>query len=229
MLDSSSALIKAITAGLESVGIRGTSADAINALAGSPLPDYFRVLSGGRDASKDPSYDPFVAAFRDAYNLESVPAFGDVYAGLAALRRAVPAQVPFAIATTKPTARAEHEVRAAGLGGFFAHVQGTDVGMSPKPAPDVILAAARALGKDPRRCVYFGDTERDVAAAKSGGLAAAVSVLYPLSPLSHALPVKGVGAAQNNSWGADVSVSGVASLAAYAPLLLARIASVAGG
>ena len=60
----------------------------------------------------------------------------------------------------------------------FAHVQGTDEGIRPKPAPDVILAA---LEKAERRdggggggdgggaVFYVGDTERDVLAARAAG------------------------------------------------------------
>ena len=61
----------------------------------------------------------------------------------------------------------------------FAHVQGTDEGIRPKPAPDVILAALEKAqmrdgggggGGDGGGAVFYvGDTERDVLAARAAG------------------------------------------------------------
>jgi phosphoglycolate phosphatase len=81
------------------------------------------------------------------------------------------------VATTKPTDRATEQLRANALLPRFHHVQGTDVGMEPKPHPDVIMHACRALEVDPRHVVMVGDTLRDVMAAKAAG-AFSVAIAY---------------------------------------------------
>lgn len=40
-----------------------------------------------------------------------------------------------------------------------------------KPKPKLLLDAARALGVDPERCVYVGDKDSDVQAARNAGAA----------------------------------------------------------
>lgn len=71
------------------------------------------------------------------------------------------------------------QLETIGLARYFDHIQGTDeeFGMKPKPAPDVILAACKAVGANPYRCVYVGDTQRDVQAANAASLLP-ISVRY---------------------------------------------------
>ena len=45
--------------------------------------------------------------------------------------------------------------------------------MQHKPAPDVVLAASRAIGVAPEDCFMVGDTERDVGAARAANMGAA--------------------------------------------------------
>jgi HAD superfamily hydrolase (TIGR01549 family) len=40
-----------------------------------------------------------------------------------------------------------------------------------KPSPDALLLASHKLGIDPSRCIYVGDDENDVRAARSAGFA----------------------------------------------------------
>ena len=122
LLDSSVALLAAISAACVAVGVSpAPTPAAIHRLAGSPLKHYFTTLTGRE--SSDPAYKKFVDKFKAAYDLEIVPAFSDVAAGLAAIRAAAPKTLKFAIATTKPSATAVYELQAAGILGFFDHVQ----------------------------------------------------------------------------------------------------------
>jgi phosphoglycolate phosphatase len=50
-----------------------------------------------------------------------------------------------------------------------------DTTAQPKPHPAPLLHAAAQLGLDPGSCVYVGDAERDVAAARAAGMAALVA------------------------------------------------------
>ena len=51
-----------------------------------------------------------------------------------------------------------------------------------KPHPAPLLHAARALGLDAASCVYVGDAQRDVAAARAAGMAALVASYGYISP-----------------------------------------------
>ena len=52
---------------------------------------------------------------------------------------------------------------------FFATVSGADV-QRGKPAPDIFLKAANALGVDPRQCLVFEDAPAGIAAAQAAGM-----------------------------------------------------------
>ena len=54
-------------------------------------------------------------------------------------------------------------------GAFAAEVTGDDVERG-KPAPDIYLAAARALGVDPAACVALEDAPKGIASAKAAGM-----------------------------------------------------------
>lgn len=72
-------------------------------------------------------------------------------------------------ATTKGTPTTRAVLDKFGLLGFFDHVQGTD-GIPCKPAPDVILAALRALSADPADCLFVGDSPADMEAGRRAGV-----------------------------------------------------------
>ncbi len=98
--------------------------------------------------------------------LPAMPGAADLLAALAA------AALPRALATNSSTAAAHHKLGRAGLARFFdaAHVLGHDRVARPKPAPDLFLAAAAALGADPARCLAFEDSDAGVTAALSAGM-----------------------------------------------------------
>jgi len=81
--------------------------------------------------------------------------------------------MPMAVATNSRTQSARDDLTRAGIIGHFgeALVFGRDAVPRPKPAPDMFLAAARALGAAPDRAVVFEDSETGVAAAVAAGIA----------------------------------------------------------
>jgi len=83
---------------------------------------------------------------------------------LAALRAA---RLPLALVTNTPGPLARAILERAGLG-VDAVVGGTDV-PNAKPAPDIVLAAARRLGVAPVESVLVGDTSFDREAARAAG------------------------------------------------------------
>jgi HAD superfamily hydrolase (TIGR01509 family) len=83
------------------------------------------------------------------------------------------AQIPLraACASNSDHAYVETVLRRTGLVRFFgARVFCADRVARPKPAPDVYLAAARALGVAPARCVVVEDSVTGVTAATAAGM-----------------------------------------------------------
>jgi HAD superfamily hydrolase (TIGR01549 family) len=87
-----------------------------------------------------------------------------------AVARAFHGRVPLAVAssgTRRPVLSALRAVRIAGL--FHPIVTAEDV-RNGKPAPDVFLAAAEALGVRPADCVVYEDTDGGIRAAVAAGM-----------------------------------------------------------
>jgi len=76
---------------------------------------------------------------------------------------------PCAVATSTHTTKAEYKLAAANLRGFFRVVIGGDQVVQGKPAPDIYLRAAAALGVPATECGVFEDSEPGVRAAHAAG------------------------------------------------------------
>lgn len=79
------------------------------------------------------------------------------------------------IVTNKPAAYTEPLLEAIGLATRAGVVVSGDTLAERKPHPRPLLYAAERLGIDPRECVYVGDAERDVLAARAAGMRAVVA------------------------------------------------------
>ncbi|WP_028453795.1 HAD family hydrolase [Chitinilyticum aquatile] len=76
---------------------------------------------------------------------------------------------PCAVATSTRRPIAEHHLQAAGLWPYFeATVCGNEV-THPKPAPEIYLKAAAALGVAPQECLAFEDSNFGAQAAHAAG------------------------------------------------------------
>jgi HAD superfamily hydrolase (TIGR01509 family) len=120
-------------------------------------------LSDGRDEAIDARCG---AIFADL-NRDPRP----LPAAISLLNRLEVAAIPWAIATSS-----RRDQVAASVGALRrAHppliVDGTHVAHA-KPAPDLLLLAARELGADPTRCWYVGDATWDMLAAVAAGMPA---------------------------------------------------------
>jgi beta-phosphoglucomutase len=77
---------------------------------------------------------------------------------------------PMAVATNAEPANLDFVLEAAQLGPYIrVRVNGYEV-EHPKPAPDIYLKAAAALGVDPAHCVVFEDSHSGVAAGLAAGM-----------------------------------------------------------
>lgn len=101
-----------------------------------------------------------------------------VYDGVAEMLRGLrSAGIPLGVVTGKGRAAWEATERELDLGPFQGVVTDDDA-EHPEPHPGGLLAAAAALGADPARTVYLGDSRGDVLAARAAGMPAAVA-LWP--------------------------------------------------
>ncbi len=71
----------------------------------------------------------------------------------------------------------------------------------PKPAPDTLLMACAAMNCRPEQCIYVGDAERDVEAAKAAGMKAVVALFGYLAETD-----------KPHEWGADAFINTPAAL-----------------
>lgn len=78
--------------------------------------------------------------------------------------------VALAVATAAPPENRRLVLDGLGLTPRFAHVIGAEHAPRGKPAPDIYLAAARALDLPPAACVAFEDAKNGVLSAVAAGM-----------------------------------------------------------
>ncbi len=88
----------------------------------------------------------------------------EVLAALAARK------IPAAVATSTRTERARYKLDANHITHHIAHIIGGDQVEKSKPAPDIFLRAAAALGVAPARCLALEDSKNGVHAALAAGM-----------------------------------------------------------
>lgn len=91
------------------------------------------------------------------------------YPGIVAVLDQLHGQLPMAVFTGASARAAQILLGAVGLLHRFEAVVGGDQVARPKPYPDGILAACRALGLPSRDCAYVGDASVDLQAASASG------------------------------------------------------------
>ncbi len=79
------------------------------------------------------------------------------------------------IVTNKPAWLTEPLLTQLGLRGQFACVISGDSLSERKPHPLPLLQAAKLAGAEPQACVYLGDAQRDVQAARAAGMRSVVA------------------------------------------------------
>lgn len=95
-----------------------------------------------------------------------------VLPGAVAAVRRMHAQWPVALASSSPRVLIDAAVAELGLAEVFSATLSTEeLGGAGKPAPDVYLAACRALGVAPAQAVAVEDAHNGILAAKAAGMA----------------------------------------------------------
>lgn len=121
-------------------------------------------------AAEQARIEEHLAAFRVHYYAKPLGSSA-LYPGIGELldeleRRAV----PMGILTNKPEEPALKVVGALMGEVPFREVRGAREGVPPKPDPTALLEVAEVVGAPPEGCLYLGDTEVDVQAARAAGM-----------------------------------------------------------
>jgi beta-phosphoglucomutase family hydrolase len=143
------------------------------ALLGRPVPpEELARLSEQKESHYRALYAPHLAPLRGAREL---------------LVRLRDAGLGLAVASAGPRPNRAFVLDGLQLRPFFSHVVGAEDVTRGKPAPDLFLAAARALGVEPAACVVFEDAVHGIHAARTAGMiAVGVTTLTPAEVLREA-------------------------------------------
>lgn len=117
----------------------------------------------------DPDFETYMAQFNAYYPLHCND-HTTVYPGLMpVLQQFKQSGRQMAVISNKPDYGVKELNRL-----YFADLMSAAIGESPgirrKPAPDTVLQAISAMGADPSRCVYIGDSDVDIETARNAGL-----------------------------------------------------------
>ena len=148
-------------------------AETFEAVLGRKLPDEEARRLGERKE----------ALYRQLYapELRLVPGAREL------LQRLRAAGVRTALATAAPPTNRDFALDGLGIRGLFDAVVGEESVRRGKPAPDLYLAAARALATDSASCIAFEDAANGVRAARAAGMhVAAVTTTTPAEALREA-------------------------------------------
>ncbi len=114
--------------------------------------------------------DSMIGEFLDIYRQE-LARHGKPFDGIEALLHAIEASGSrWGIVTNKPESLARQLLPLLGWEQRCAALVGGDTLPVRKPDPEPLLHAARQVGVDAGRCVYVGDDERDIVAARAAGM-----------------------------------------------------------
>ena len=124
------------------------------------------------DAAREARVAPFLAYYAEAVAHHSTP-----FAGIEDVLGAIEAAgARWGIVTNKPLYLARGVVESMGWTERCAVLLGGDSLPRKKPEPDQLLLACDLVGVPAARCVYVGDDERDIVAARRAGMAAVAAL-----------------------------------------------------
>ena len=179
LVDSSKAIVNAVKAVLDPRG-HFYDGENIAKIIGMPLEEMFRVLVQGLSKEEVWRYVREYRRHYSTYHLESTT----VHLGVASLLRKLKEQdLKLGLVTTKYRKFTLEVLAHFNLIGLFdTVVTGYDV-KRHKPAPDIVLEAARRLGVDSSNCAVVGDSPMDIEAGRRAGALTIAVLTGPYSRL----------------------------------------------
>ncbi|MDD5242340.1 MAG: HAD-IA family hydrolase [Sulfuricella sp.] len=99
-----------------------------------------------------------------------------LFPGMAELLEALEEKgIAWGVVTNKPARFTNPLMEQLRLIGRAASIISGDTCAHPKPHPEPLLCASREIGADPANCLYVGDAERDIEAARAAGMVALIA------------------------------------------------------
>lgn len=177
LVDSHREICLSLELALQDLGLDLGMARVEQLVNGTPLEviwqEVLRVDLAGERPYDVAKYQRFAAAYRLHYMRDlghATAIFPEVYETLQRLHAHVP-RGQCAVVSNKSSASVAPLLQRFGIAPFFDLALGCGGTSTPaKPAPDLLLEAARLLGHAPSRCAMIGDTTFDVEAGKRAGM-----------------------------------------------------------
>ena len=168
LLDTAPEIVSAMDRTLEELGLPRLPAREIEKMIGKGVPKLVeRALArvGAHGVDHAAAVLTFDAQYQQTVGTVTVP-YPGVVIGLELLDEQ---GLELAVVTNKPRFFTQQLLDRAGIAGFFRAVVAGDDGVAKKPAPDMLLAACKAMGTEPARALMIGDSDNDVLAARAAG------------------------------------------------------------
>jgi len=171
LADTAGDIARALNAALAAAGLRSIPVDAVRLMIGKgPAVLVDRALryqgvdpQGALRGQLTAAYmREHAASGNDTSTL--YPGAADCLAGLAGSGIAV------GVCSNKPQAFCVALLTQLGVAGRCTAIRGSAPDLALKPDPAMLFAVIEALGADPRRVLYVGDSETDVQLARAAGV-----------------------------------------------------------
>lgn len=171
LFDSFPAILASMNEALGELGEPTLTDAELRPLIGMPVARQMLLLRGWEGAEVEMLRSSYYAHFE-----ERVRTGLPLYPGVRETLEAVSPR-PIGTITTRRTAVSQRMLRGADLLPYFRAVVGGDAVARPKPNPDLVLHAARAIETPVSECVAVGDAPVDIQAGRAAG-ATTVAALY---------------------------------------------------
>ena len=164
LIDSTEAILESFGVTYDTFGKQAPEAEEITKLIGFPLDIMFRMLGVSMHEA-----DAYVATYKEYYRLISRQKTTLLPLAMEAVKHASTIAT-LGIVTTKTARYSEELLEHFGIMRYFKVLVGRESVTHPKPHPEPILKAVRALMSIPEQTWMIGDTALDLIAARDAGV-----------------------------------------------------------
>jgi phosphoglycolate phosphatase len=168
LVDTASEISAALNATFTELGVTNMAHEEVEGLIGRgvrSLVERALALAGARGLDLDAA----VLRFEEHY-ARTLGTQAELFRGvMPGLRLLSGAGIPMSVVTNKPRFFTERLLSQLDVGSLFAALVSGDDGLRRKPHGDMLEAACRAMGTQPRSTLMIGDSDNDVLAARAAG------------------------------------------------------------
>ena len=165
LIDTERLALNAGVGAFAALGLTGAQ-EMLHRMIGVDMPTAHKMLAAQYPGIDLAALDLHWSAAFDAATRDGIPLKSGAESVLAALGE----RFALGLVTSSGREHAHVKLTQTGLAPAFRTVVTRDDVTMPKPAPEAYLAAARALGADPARCLVFEDSEPGAQAAWDAGM-----------------------------------------------------------